>query len=71
MLLFSALYLTIIVIFIKPTTHNSFLGFAFPSWWDPHIALGVFPVLALMLITIPESLAPMIYTLSVEVGCYI
>jgi len=34
---------------------------------NPHIALGVFPVLALMLITIPESLAPMIYTLSVEV----
>jgi len=38
---------------------------------DPHIALGVFPVLALMLITIPESLAPMIYTLSVEVGVHI
>lgn len=67
MLLFSALYLTIIVVFIPPSTDNWILTLHLPEWWDPHVALGVFPVLMLMIMVVPDCLAPMIYALSIEV----
>ena len=67
MLLFSALYLTIIVVFVPPSTENAVFGFQLPVWWDPHVALGVLPVLTLMIMVVPDALAPMIYALSVEV----
>jgi len=66
MLLFSALYLTIMVIFIKPAEGYTLFGYTFPAWFDPRIAIGVYPILSLMILTVPDALAPMIYTLSVE-----
>jgi Ca2+-binding EF-hand superfamily protein len=55
MLLVSALFLTILIMYRSPE-----------SFWDAKIALAVGPVLFSLLVTVPEMIGPMVLTLSVE-----